>query len=343
MKFLNIFYCCLFFSLVLSGCGKEEKVPVLIEEAPKPAAGFEFELVDPNDPFTYKFTNKSSNYKDVRWNFADDSTSSEASPVHTFLYTGTFNVKLVVLNEDGYWAQREETIRINPSSLINVITAPAGAGKLKISYETNMNVGSTSWLDGYTNAAPVISNEDNTELTFDAGAFKEIKLNIKTPKGSIAYLNLLVAELGIIKDITNVDNTFTISHENGGGPDGGEGSKKLIDNNTRTKVFLGGVGNNLSWRFEYFVPQIVNGYRMTSGNDAPERDPKAWRIEGSQDGQTWTTVDQRSNEEWTDRYQSRTFIFDNNTAYKHYRFSMTELRSGTNFQMSEVRLFNIPK
>ncbi len=343
MKIYKILFWVFLSTIGLYSCSDKEEVPVIVEEEPKPSAGFEFELVDPNDPFTYKFTNKSTNFKDVRWNFADDSTSSEVSPVHTFLNTGTFNVKMVVLNGDGYWAQREETIRINPSNLINVITSATGAGKLKISYETNMTVGSTSWQDGYANSAPVISTEDNTELTFTPGAFKEIKLNIKTPKGSTAYLNLLVAELGIIKDLTNVDNTFTISHENGGGPDGGEGSKKLIDNNNTTKVFLGGVGNNLWWKFEYFVPQIINGYKMTSGNDAPERDPKTWKIEGSDDGTTWTIVDQRSNEEWTERRQSRTFIFENNTPYKHYRFSMTELRSGTNFQMSEVRLFQIPK
>ena len=329
---------------VLSSCSQEEEpIPTIVELEPKPEAGFSFAIPDPKDPFTYKFTNGSKNFKEVRWNFADDSTSSEISPEHTFLKTGTFNVKMVVLNSENYWAQREETIKINPSSLINIKTEPSGDNKLKIGYETSMNVGSTQWFDGYGSSAGNISSEKDTEITFNDGEFRPVRLDVRTPKGSLASLNLLFAELGLIKDLTNVDNTFTISHENGGGPDGNEGSKKLIDNNITTKLFLGGVGGNLTFQFEYFVPQIINGYSMTSGNDANERDPKRWKVEGSQDGVNWTIVDERSNEQWASFRLTRVFTNNNATAYKFYKFSILELRSGSNFQMSEVRLLQIPR
>ncbi|MGH2623849.1 MAG: discoidin domain-containing protein, partial [Sphingobacterium sp.] len=210
-------------------------------------------------------------------------------------------------------------------------------------YSTPMTIESTKWLDGYNDNDPVISDKKEVELLFEPGTFKEVKLHIKTPQGSNAILDLLISELGIIRDVTNFDNLFTISHENTGGPDGDEGSKKLIDNNLKTKVFLGGTGNDLTWQFEYFVPQIVNGYSMTSGNDAPERDPKRWKVEGSQDGETWTIIDERSDQAWETRNLSRTFTYTNKTEYKFYKFSMTELTSGTNFQMSEVRLLEIPQ
>src|SRR5690606_39339794 len=104
-------------------------------------------------------------------------------------------------------------------------------------------------------------------------------------------MNLFVSELGLIKDVNTFENMFSVSHENGGGPDGGEGSKKMIDGDITTKIFVGGVGPNMSWQFLFDSPQVVNGYSLTSGNDAPDRDPRRWKVEGSIDGKTWVVVE----------------------------------------------------
>ena len=45
---------------------------------------------------------------------------------------------------------------------------------------------------------------------------------------------------------------------------------------------------------------------MTSANDAPERDPRDWTIQGSADGgATWTTVDTRTGQTFDQRYQTK--------------------------------------
>lgn len=346
-KLLKSTYALLLMLITISmGCTRED----IIDNSPvdgleeKPAAAFNFTVADPKDPFTYKFDNKSSNFKEVRWDFADDSTSSELSPTHTFLNTGTYKVKMVVLNGEGYWAQREETIKINPSSYIQVATKILPDRKMELSFETAMEIESASWTHAVSSSQfDIFSTEKTANLSFAPGEFKRIFLTVITPKKSKATIEFLLSETGQIKDLTNFDNIFTISHDNSGGPDANEGSKKMIDNNTNTKVFIGGVGNSLTWQFEYYVPQIINGYRMTSGNDAQERDPKEWKVEGSNDGTTWTEIDHRSNEEFPSRYLSRTFTFNNSTAYKYYKFSILQLRSGTNFQMCELRLLQIPQ
>lgn len=332
---------------VLGACSKESEKdlgPVEGLEA-KPNAAFEFEVVDPSDPFTFKFNNKSNNFKDVRWNFADDSTASDSSPTHTFLNTGTYKVKLVVLNGEGYWAQREETIKINPSSLINITTKLTGANKMEMTFNSLMTIEKATWAEVISDTEnKTLSNEKTTEVTFNPGEFKRINLTVITPKKSKAQITFLLSELGVIKDLTNFDNTFSISNDNSGGPDGNEGSKKLIDNNNKTKVFIGSVGNNkLSWQFEFYEPQVINGYSMTSGNDAYERDPIEWRVEGSNDGATWTQVDYRNGEAWAKRNLPRTFTFENATAYKMYRFFIIRITASSNFQMSEVRLLQIPR
>lgn len=344
MKLTKLNYVFLSFVLMVSACNKEDtEIPTIADTEPKPTAAFDFDLLDENDPFTFKFTNQSSDFKESRWSFADDSTSSEVSPVHTFLQTGTYLVKLIVLNGEDYWAQREETITIAPANLIQVHTERAGAGQLRLIYHTDMQIEKAEWLDGYSVDAPVLGSEESLLLDFETGTFKEVKLRLTTPKGSNAHLDLFVAEMGLIKDVTNVDNTFSISHENGSGPDGNEGSKKLIDNNVTTKAFIGDVGTALNWTFTYEEPQLINGYSMTSGNDAPERDPKKWKVEGSIDGEYWEIIDERDDQAWDERRLSRTFIIDNTTAYNYYRFSILELTNSSHFQMSEIRLLEIPR
>jgi PKD repeat protein len=344
MKIIKYTYVCFLIVLFSSACKKEEQGVVdIVETEPKPTAAFTFAQVNQNDPFTFKFDNKATNYSETRWTFGDDSTASNPNPTHTFLNTGTYVVKMVALNSDGYWAQREETIRISAANLIKVNAKPVGPGKLNLTFTTSMTISKTEWKDGYDSSDPLLSSEKTIDLDFEPGTFKEVQLKLTTTKGSIAALNLFVSELGLIKDITTFENTFSVSHENSGGPDAGEGSKKMIDGDITTKLFVGGVGNNMSWIFAFDSPQIMNGYSMTSGNDSPDRDPKRWIVEGSIDGNTWVKIDERSEEFWESRRLSRTFLFTNKVPYNYYRFSMLELNGGSNFQMSEVRILEIPQ
>ncbi|WP_437918970.1 discoidin domain-containing protein [Sphingobacterium sp. LRF_L2] len=329
--------------LGLSACSNEELAPVDNEGLlPKPTALFSYEVPDPSDPFTIKFDNKSTNYAISRWSFADDSTSSDVAPTHTFLYTGSFNVKLISLNEENYWAQREETIVISPSALVELEAVPSG-GQLKLSYNTVMNIAQTSWwVKASENSSTQISSQSTASLTIAQGEFVNAGLTLVTPKGSVTSLSMLLTDLGIVRDLTNLDNNFTISKENSGGKDAGEGSSKLIDNNIETKVYLSSVGTSLYWQFEYFEPQIINAYTMTSGNDSPERDPKNWEIVGSDDGQTWTVLDSRIDQAFSSRKLTRTFSFENTKLYKYYRIRITSTNGSANFQLSEFRMLQMP-
>ncbi|MEI7908007.1 MAG: hypothetical protein WCK77_00090 [Verrucomicrobiota bacterium] len=37
----------------------------------------------------------------------------------------------------------------------------------------------------------------------------------------------------------------------------------------------------------------ITTYSIASADDVPDRDPSAWRLEGSQDGSHWTLLDER--------------------------------------------------
>ncbi len=87
---------------------------------------------------------------------------------------------------------------------------------------------------------------------------------------------------------------------------------------------------------------------MTSGNDAPERDPFSWRLEGSnsQNLSNWTTVDTRMGETFAGRGLTKLYSFANTNAYVVYRFTVIANNGGSanggEFQVAEIQLFGEP-
>lgn len=134
-------------------------------------------------------------------------------------------------------------------------------------------------------------------------------------------------------DTTNLGGTITAQYPN----TNGEGVANLIDNDPGTKYL--GVNGAGGWvQYQTNTAYVVNSYSLTSANDADERDPLNWTLQGSNDGNSWMTLDTRSNENFANRYQKRRFDINNATAYKYYRFNFVQ-NSGTLFQLAEFELF----
>ncbi|MDF2192730.1 discoidin domain-containing protein [Paraflavitalea sp. CAU 1676] len=139
------------------------------------------------------------------------------------------------------------------------------------------------------------------------------------------------------QDITDLGGTLTAQYQTGSPT--GEEYGKLIDNNTRAKYLT---FNASGWvQFQANSSYVVNGYSITSANDAPERDPLNWTLQGSNNGTGWTTIDTRTNQDFPNRFQTRTFTISNTTAYTYYRFNLTN-NSGTILQLGEFELFGTP-
>ena len=73
-------------------------------------------------------------------------------------------------------------------------------------------------------------------------------------------------------------------------------------------------------------PKAVTTYAITSANDGPERDPKDWQLQGSNDGKAWATLDTRSGELWQQRFEKRSFTCKNARAYRFYRLAISAVR-----------------
>jgi alpha-L-fucosidase 2 len=83
----------------------------------------------------------------------------------------------------------------------------------------------------------------------------------------------------------------------------------------------------------------VTSYTITSAEDVPERDPKAWRFLGSTDGAAWTLIDEQKDVPvWPARLSPKTFPVKNQVAYSHYRFEFLETHNVPHFQVAEIAL-----
>lgn len=341
MKIKKILIAC---ALLLSihACSKDAEIVEEVIQLPNPQAAFTFKQVSENDPFTFQFTNEGQDFTEARWSFGDDSTSANNSPNHTFLGTGAFTVQLKVLNKNGDWAQREEVIKIDAEKLLEFDATPKGMGDLNLSFKTIIGLDSVRWIKGKIDGS-LVSKEKSTNINIPVGTFADYTLYAYTPKGSKIVVTKMLTDLGIVKDWTNIDNTFSVSKDNDSGPDGNEGSKKLIDNNVLTKIFVGGVSMPYFVQFNFYQPRLINAYTLTSGNDAETRDPKNWEIQGSDDGEKWITLDTQKDQLFGARNLSVTYTFSNNSKYLYYRYLITSTNGSGNFQMSELRFLEIPK
>ncbi len=198
-----------------------------------------------------------------------------------------------------------------------------------------------AWEIDDPSVADVVMNEDNS-VTITAKQAGETILRIVSQDGDALSAE---AKLKVISsepiDVTS-KGTLSVSQENGGGPNAGEGSPKLVDGDLNSK-YLSEYKQPFWMTLEFEEAPVINVYRLTSGNDAPGRDPRDWQILASIDGENWELLDERNGETFSGRNQTREFYFSNTTEYKYYRLDVTSNNGSSLFQMSEWSVYVFPE
>ncbi|WP_285559617.1 GH92 family glycosyl hydrolase [Actinoplanes regularis] len=127
--------------------------------------------------------------------------------------------------------------------------------------------------------------------------------------------------------------TLTVTGEN----PPNETKAQLIDDNSLTKWLVTAATATLTDRLA--TSTAIKQYTLTSANDAPERDPRAWTLQGSTDGVNWATLDSRSDIDFADRRQTRAFVLPGDPgAYQHYRLQITANHGAPMTQLAEWQL-----
>jgi len=138
--------------------------------------------------------------------------------------------------------------------------------------------------------------------------------------------------------------------------DSGESFYNIFDNNTGSKWCKGDWGEGTSaddalwWVvFKTSKPLAVSGYTITTANDADGRDPKDWKLYGSnatsqpeREDDSWVEIDSKEGQTYTtERYAAVHFDVNNptETTYKWFKWEITKVRNDGNMtQVSEFML-----
>ena len=115
--------------------------------------------------------------------------------------------------------------------------------------------------------------------------------------------------------------------------------------NTKWLDFCGDDGTTwIYYQYGGGTQYKIKRYEITSGDDAPDRDPMDWELQGSNDGVIWDTLDTRLGIQFVGRNETQAFdIADANVAlYEYYRLWITDIWDpavAVAMQLSEIELY----
>ncbi len=139
-------------------------------------------------------------------------------------------------------------------------------------------------------------------------------------------------------DVTQADDLIVPTSANS---PANEDVLKAIDNNPQTKYLNFDKLNAGLTVTPAIGKTVVAGLRLTSANDAPERDPTSYVLAGSNDGTTYVEIAHGAVPDFVNRFTAVTVGFTNTIAYLHYRLLFPTVRnagSAVAVQIAEVEL-----
>jgi hypothetical protein len=228
----------------------------------------------------------------------------------------------------------------SPTNATEYIEVPTNLGATGNNASTlSFGVGNYLVFRGLT--APNIIVEARTALAGGGVGFSG------TPRAPINAIQLVAPSVGpVIEDVTNPRDTIAVTSPTSRSP-GAEQVPNAIDNNVLTKFldfnaadgdagFSGPVGFTVK---STVGASVITGLALTSANDAPERDPVDYKLEGSNDGTTFTLISEGAVPAFAKRFTRQVINFANTAAYNSYRFTVTNVANNAtanSMQIAEV-------
>lgn len=179
-----------------------------------------------------------------------------------------------------------------------------------------------------------------------------LSLSGNTLSGSLLPQAVQVYRLpAVAADRTDPVGSGTITAR---GENGGEGKAQAFDNDSSTKWLDFSGTSWIQFQFGSGAKFAVTKYTITSANDAEERDPRDWKLYGTNVANPtslsqFTEVGAQSGVNFTSRFQKLDFTpTSSSTEYSTYRLEITANKNaGTSsavsiIQLSEIELFAFP-
>ena len=164
-----------------------------------------------------------------------------------------------------------------------------------------------------------------------------------------AYAAATTPPKGVV--LTDLTTATSGSVSSASGTHGSYPATKAFDGNRADTNgrWLSSIGDHMYVVYRFNDATAVNGIRVWNGSDSAGgwnstgRAPKTWTFSGSNDGETWTTLDTQASETgWAANGESRYYAFENNTPYEYYKYDCTALNGGTDYlQLWELEFYYV--
>jgi hypothetical protein len=152
----------------------------------------------------------------------------------------------------------------------------------------------------------------------------------------IAEVELLGSAADLAQDVTQPGDLIVPTSNNS---PGSEGVANAINNTDSKYLNFDRVNTGFTVSPSAGLT-IVSGLTLKSANDAPDRDPANYTLEGSYDNVNFTAISSGSVPAFPTRFHKNTILFNNKVPYVHYRliFPLTTGPSSCCMQIAEVEL-----
>lgn len=227
-----------------------------------------------------------------------------------------------------------------------VIPDPGPANDLKLGETYHVAVtydNSTRAVNVYVNGRLIAETtngpqfgiaEGNLQAPWDYGNGRESDVLIM----GMAITKAALSDTRIAAHAAAVTPLFSAITQSATSPNSYESAPNLLDQIPGTKWLANSATGNVQWTTT--PAKTATAYSLTSGNDAPDRDPKAWTLYGSNDGgTTWQAIDARSGETFTARGQVKEYQIASPASYSRYKLDVTANNGASGLlQLADVSL-----
>ena len=261
-------------------------------------------------------------------------------PYYRLTVTANNGNTLFQLAEWKLWA----TILGGPAAPSDLAAAGASGHRIDVSWRDNaadetryvlerLNDGTTAYAPLATLGADTTRYVDENVAEGTRYYYRIYAQNEAGPSASTSGSGATATTGAGLADITD----FTGAGSDAFDTTGAEGIARLFDSSPFSKYLTFHPTTWVQWVSD--APHVVTRYALTSGNDAPERDPRDWTFEASNDGVAWTPLSVKTGQGFTSRQQKRAYSFDNATAYRYYRLDVQANNGGPIVQIAELEIF----
>ncbi|KAA2240478.1 PKD domain-containing protein [Chitinophaga agrisoli] len=166
----------------IDGCTASQDAPNLITvRNPKAAFNFPTDLA-PCPPVLVPFTNSSSDYDNVAWQFGDGSTSPELTPGHAYSRPGSYTVSLRVMTDGGCVDTATRSLTIQGPDGTQKATPTEGCWPLKVSM-TAQSSNAVKYLWDFDDGHIVITTTPTTDYQYPKEGIYRPRVILEDAKG----------------------------------------------------------------------------------------------------------------------------------------------------------------